>query len=194
MARSKVKIVDAGRRDYDGSQIEPLWAFRELGVQGDSIAFFIGGMKVARESLVDLGDLREQKGNYPISSDKALHFIVEHFDDPSLRLAYHRQRILIYVSIEKLNKATARKITRDASDIYLDARKLSVSVATASSSSSKIHLGLNISSKGVPKGVDAIGLDELGVTDISALAEDIAKSYAEEIAEIEDDLSKTRVF
>ncbi len=67
-------------------------------------------------------------------------------------------------------------------------------MASASVSSSKIHLGLNISPKGVPKGVDAIGLDELGIADISALAEDIAKAYAEEIAEIEDDITKTRVF
>jgi hypothetical protein len=194
MARSRIKIVDAGSLDYNGSQIEPLWTFRELGVQGDSIAYFTGGMKVVRKALVDLGDLREQKGNYPISSDEALHFIVEHFDDPSLRLAYHRQRILISVSIERLNGATDRRIARDASDIYLDGKKLSVSVATASASSSKIHLGLNITSTGVPKDVEAIGLDELGITDISALAEEIAKSYAEEIAEIEEDITKTRVF
>ncbi len=37
MARSRIKIKDAGKIDYDGSQIAPLWAFRELGVQGDSV-------------------------------------------------------------------------------------------------------------------------------------------------------------
>ncbi len=194
MATGRIKTFNAGSLDYDGSQIAALWAFRELGVQGDSIIYFTGGMKVSRDALVDVADLRDSEEDFPISSDEALHFIVEHFDDPGLRLAYHRQRILIGVCIERLNKATDKNFTRDASDIYVDGRKLSVSVASASASSSKIHLGLNITSDGVPKGVDAIGFDELGIADISALAESVAKSYVEEIAEIEDDITKTKVF
>jgi hypothetical protein len=194
MARSRIKLFDAGKIDYDGSQITPLWAFRELGVQGDSVVYFRGGMKVSRNALVDVEDLRDSEVEIPISADEALHFIVEHFDHPSLRLAYHRQRILVNVTKEIIISAAKTNIKRDASDLYVNGKKLSVSVATASASSAKIHLGLNITTKGVPKGVDTIGLDELGITDISALAENIAKSYAEEIAEIEDDITKTRVF
>ncbi len=151
-------------------------------------------MKVSRNALVDVEDLRGSEGQIPISADEALHFIVEHFDDPSLRLAYHRQRILVNVTTEIIISAAKTNVKRDASDLYVNDKKLSVSVATASVSSAKIHLGLNITSDGVPNGVDAIGLAELGITDVLAMAENIAKSYAEEIAEIEDDITKTRVF
>ena len=93
-----------------------------------------------------------------------------------------------------MTKAAKTHVERDASDLYFKGRKLSVSVATASASSAKIHLGLNITAEGVPEGVEAVGLSELGIKDVSALATSIAKSYAREIAEIEDDLTKTRVF
>ena len=187
-------VKDAGKRSYDGRQIAPLWAFRELGVQGDSIVFFIGRMKVAREEMIDVKDLKEHKESHPITSEKALHFIVEHFDDAGLRLAYHRQRILVNISKERIIDACKTHVKRRASDLYVNEKKLSVSVATASASSSKIHLGINIASKGVPKGVKAIGLEELGVKDVSTLANAIARSYAEEIGEIEEDITKTRVF
>ncbi|MFV2041156.1 MAG: DUF366 family protein [Candidatus Hydrothermarchaeales archaeon] len=190
----RTTVFDAGSLDYDGSQIEPLWAYRVLGVQGDSIVYFTGRMTVFRDMLIDLEDLRETTAGVPISSELVLHFIVEHFDDPSLRLAYHRQRILVAVAREEIIRASKTHVQRDASDLYFKERKLSVSVATASASSAKIHLGLNITAEGVPEGVEAVGLSELGVKDASALAALIAKSYAREIAEIEDDLTKTRVF
>lgn len=190
----KTTVYNAGSLEYDGSQIKPLWAYRELGVKGDSIVFFTGKMTVSRDALVDVEDLRETKTSVPISSDLALHFIVEHFDDASLRLAYHRQRILVAVAREEIIKAYKTHVQRDASDLYLEERKLSVSVATASASSAKIHLGLNVTAEGVPEGVLAVGLSELGVTDVDALADSIAKSYASEIAEIEEDLTKSRVF
>ena len=190
----RTTVFDAGSLDYDGSQIKPLWAFQTLGVQGDSIVYFTGKMSVSRDALVDLEDLREATVSVPISSELVLHFIVEHFDDPSLRLAYHRQRILVAAAKKEVTKAAKTHVERDASDLYFKGRKLSVSVATASASSAKIHLGLNITAEGVPEGVEAVGLSELGVKDASALATSIAKSYAREIAEIEDDLTKTRVF
>ncbi|MFQ5801049.1 MAG: DUF366 family protein [Candidatus Hydrothermarchaeales archaeon] len=194
MGQRKITIKDAGTLNYNGSQIAPLWAFRELGVQGDSVVFFQGEMKIPRDALIDIKDLREHREAYPISSKRALHLIVEHFDDASLRLGYHRQRILVTVAKERVIDACNTHVKRKASDLYVGERKLSVSVATASASSSKIHLGINIISEGVPEGVNAIGLEELGVKDIAALANDISKSYAEEIAEIEEDITKTRVF
>ncbi len=190
----RVQVVDAGEGNYDGSQIMPLWAFRMHGVQGDSIVYFIGAMKVPRESLIDLEDKKNCKGRFPISSEKAVHFIVEHFDDPGLRLAYHRQRILVNLAKDRIIDATGVHIKRRESDLFFEDRKLSVSVATASASSSKIHLGLNITTQGVPRGVDAAGLLEIGVKDVSGLALGIAKFYSDEVLEIEVDLSKSRVF
>ena len=78
--------------------------------------------------------------------------------------------------------------------LYFKDGKLSVSVATASASSSKIHLGLNITSSGVPEGVKAAGIEDLGISDIKELASSIAEAYVEEIKGIEDDLTKTKVF
>ncbi len=194
MAMVQISVEDAGTLVYDGSQIRPLWAFSELGVQGDSVVFFRGGMKVPREALLDIEDLRESQKINPLTAEDAIHFIVEHFDDPSLRLAYHRQRILINVAKERIIDTSGVHVKRMASDLYVDDKKLSVSVATASASSSKIHLGVNIKSSGVPEGVKATGLKDLGVTDISLLAKDIADSYIEDIAQIEEDLTKTKVF
>jgi hypothetical protein len=70
-------------------------------------------------------------------------------------------------------------VKRKASDLFVGERKLSVSVATASASSSKVHLGLNITSKGVPDGVKAIGLAELGINDALTLAKTIATTYVQ---------------
>jgi hypothetical protein len=186
MERSKIKTFDAGALVYDGTQIRPLWALEELGIQGDSIIFFTGEMKVHRNEMMDLLDLREHKESYPISSRSALHFIVEHFDDPSLRLAFHRQRILLNTAKNQIIDASGTHVKGHASDLYVGDRKLSVSVATASASSSKIHLGLNVTSEGVPVGVKAVGLQEIGIKDVTGLAGDVAKAYALEIAEIED--------
>lgn len=194
MVRFEMKTVNAGELMYDGSQIAPLWALKELGIQGDSVVFFTGAMSVKRDSLVDIKDFIEHNIEVPISSDNALHFIIEHFDNPSLRLCYHRQRILINIVKERLISKLSAHIKREISDLYLDENKLSVSVATASSGSSKIHLGLNISSTGAPEGVKIIGLEELGISDPVGLANNIAKDYIKEISAINDDISKTRVF
>lgn len=190
----RITIRDGGKLDYDGSQIEPLWAFRELGVQGDSVVYFVGGMKIKRERLIDIEDLREQSDEIPISSDEALHFIVEHFDDPSLRLAYHRQRILVSVAKEKVVEGCSVHIKRKASDLYADGKKLSVSVATASPSSSKIHLGLNTTSTGAPPNIRITGLSDLGIANVKGLGQEIAEGYVHEINGIEEAISKTRVF
>ena len=194
MVRFDMKIINAGELMYDGSQIAPLWALKELGVQGDSVVFFTGAMSVKRDALVDVRDFIEHNIEVPISSDNALHFIIEHFDNPCLRLCYHRQRILINIVKEKIIDAGGVQIKREISDIYLDDKKLSVSVATASSGSSKIHLGLNISSTGAPDGVKIVGLEELGIIDPVMLANDIAQDYIKEISAIDNDISKTRVF
>jgi len=182
---------------YDGSQMAQLWAFEKLGMAGDSIVAFSGKMKVMKDSLIDAKDAREaeKKGEkVPISSEKALHFIIEHFDSAELRLAYHRQRVLITIAGEEISKEAKEKVERRGSDLYVNGSKLSVSIASCGNASSKIHLGLNITSNGVPKGVNAVSLEELGIKKdrIKKLALKIAKKYAEEVNEIEEDITKTR--
>lgn len=192
VGRSKIALVK-DRLDYTGEQIKPLWAFRELGIQGDSIVIFRGAMKVRRDELIDIEDfLREKNEEFPITSDDSINLVIEHFDAGDLRLTYHRQRLLIDIAKEKIEKFG--KITKRGSDLYNDDKKLTVSIATASVSSGKIHLGINITDKGTPDYVNAAGLLDLGVPNPLKLAEGIAVEYAGELKNIEDDITKSRVF
>ena len=72
----------------------------------------------------------------------------------------------------------------------IDGKKLSVSIATKSTTSILIHTGLNIVSEGAP--VKASGLtSELGITDIKEFALEIMKRYSEELEDI--NLASTKV-
>ena len=72
----------------------------------------------------------------------------------------------------------------------IDGKKLSVSIATKSTTSILIHTGLNIDSEGAP--VKASGLtSELGITDIKEFAIEVMEAYAEELKDIE--LASTKV-
>ena len=69
-------------------------------------------------------------------------------------------------------------------------RKLSVSIATKSTTSILIHTGLNILSEGAP--VKASGLtSELGIEDVREFALEVMKRYSEEIEDIK--LASTKV-
>ena len=87
-----LKLED--RTCYDGSQIQPMWAFRTFGIKDSSIVSWIGPMKIEPDHLVDFEDVGlEIKGN------NMLHFIVEHFDvqPANINMCYHRQRILVMI-------------------------------------------------------------------------------------------------
>ncbi|MFB2622841.1 DUF366 family protein [Methanothermobacter sp. THM-2] len=177
---------------YDGSQIEPAWALSELGIKGSSIITWIGPMDV--KNIVDYEDV-----DLEIKSENVLHFIVEHFDEQpsSLRLSYHRQRILVMLLMEEL-RGHGFEIRREGDDLYVGSSKLTVSIATASVSSMKIHLGVNIHEKGTPDDVDTVGLlderPELGMEGVVQIAENVAMAYIHEIDSIEEDICKTRIF
>jgi len=148
--------------EYDGSQIEQSWAFKSFGIKGSSIITWIGSMNIFPENLKDFEDI-----GLEIKSNKMIHFIIEHFDQQpaNLRLAYMRQRLFVMILREKLAKKGVEAI-RNGDDIYIDSngfKKLTVSIATVSPSSMKIHLGINVTSVGTPDDVDTIGLFELGV-------------------------------
>lgn len=165
---------------YDGSQLSSLWAFREFGVQGDSIVAFRGPCTVKREALVDLADYRA--GSFIYSPDM-LHFIAEHFEN-DLEKAVLRQRLLAVIIKEALEEGLDCKVTRRGDDLFAGEEKLSVSIATATPVSVMIHFGLNIDATGAP--VPAAGLLSLGWPEggIFPLAERVLAAYAEETAEV----------
>ena len=141
---------------YDGSQIKPMWAFQSLGVKGSSIVSWIGPMNIQPDELIDYEDV-----GLEIKSDEMLHFIIEHFDaqPADMRLCYHRQRILVMI-VQDLLVNVGIKTLRKGDDIYCDEGKLSVSIATCSASSMKIHFAMNLTTQGTPEDVETAGLME----------------------------------
>ncbi len=179
---------------YDGSQIEPMWALKNFNIKGSSLISWIGPMNLEKDEIIDYEDV-----GLEIKSDEMLHFMVEHFDcqPANLRLCYHRQRLLVTI-IKDILEDMGLDITRDGDDLFIDRDKLSVSIATCSASSMKIHFGINLTTEGTPEDVTTAGLrDQIeGLVKETAfqIAEKTFKAYKMEINSIEEDISKTRVF
>ena len=183
--------------EYDGSQINPSWAFQEFGIYGSSIITWIGPVNITPDNLKDFADVGlEIKSNYMVN------FICEFFDQQptNMRIAYLRQRLLVMIFREILMEYGV-VTAREGDDIFVDGRKLSISIASISLSSSKIHFALNIEDEGTPDDVKTIGLYDIKVNnqqvfDKNNLLELINKTvtrFIEEIETIEKDISKTKV-
>ena len=177
-------IIPDERIDYDGSQIGSLWAYTALRVQEDSIVCFRGSCDVSAYHMIDLEDrMNEEK----IESPDMIHFIVEHFDSTSLSLAYTRQRLLASIALEALYD---RKVmaTRSGDDLYYDGEKMSVSIASASAVSQKIHFGINVHCE------EWGSLEKAGLSggEADALLAEIGSRYASEYDGIERDMRKSR--
>ena len=184
--------------EYDGSQINPSWAFQEFGIYGSSIVTWIGPVNITPDNLKDFADVGlEIKSNYMVN------FICEFFDQqpPNMRIAYLRQRLLVMIFREILTEYGI-ETKREGDDIFVDGGKLSISIASVSLSSAKIHFALNLEDKGTPDDVETIGLfdikDENGVqifSDDNLLdwINKTASRFIEELETIENDISKTKV-
>jgi len=144
---------------YDGSQIDPLWGYKHSGILGDSIIVFRGGMDVSEERMKDCEDLR---GKTKITGDDVLHLIVERFDSPgNIFISYLLQRLLV-ISAQAVLNMYGIETARTGDDLYIADEKLTVSIATASITSEKIHLGINVTTTGTPKGVAITSLTSFG--------------------------------
>lgn len=170
---------------YIGSQLAPHWIYKNFHLVGDAVVAFIGETDVKITEMVDIEDVIS---NSPIYSKKMLSFIIEQFGI-SLSECVLRQRFLICIIIEELRKILGNKfeITRSGDDIFVKIdgvnKKLSVSIATKSTTSGLIHTGLNIDPSGAP--VEACGLTtDLGITEVEEFAKNIMKRYIEENSEI----------
>ena len=183
--------------EYDGSQINPSWAFQEFGIYGSSIITWIGPVNIAPDNLKDFADVGlEIKSNYMVN------FICEFFDQQpaNMRVAYLRQRLLVMIFREILTEYGIRT-EREGDDIFVDGGKLSISIASISLSSSKIHFALNLEDKGTPDDVKTIGLYDIKINnqqvfDENNLLELITKTvnrFIDELETIENDISKTKV-
>lgn len=181
--------------EYDGSQINPSWAFNEFGIYGSSIVTWIGPVNITPDNLKDFADVGlEIKSNYMVN------FICEFFDQQptNMRIAYLRQRLLVMIFREVLTEKGV-KTTREGDDIFVDGRKLSISIASISLSSTKIHFALNLEDKGTPSDVETIGLYDIedgkvfNEDNLKDLIFDVTQRFIDELETIEKDISKTKV-
>ena len=178
------KLIDTEIK-YIGSQLTPHWIYKNFKLQGDAIIAFIGECEVALTEMVDIEDVIN---NEPIYSKSMLSFITEQFN-VNLVEGVFRQRLLICI-IKELLEERGIFVVRNGDDLMIDGKKLSVSIATKSTTSILIHTGLNILSEGAP--VKASGLtSELGITDIKEFALEVMKRYSEELEDI--NLASTKV-
>src|SRR5690242_21514731 len=125
---------------YDGRQLAPHWIYRQLNMKGNATVAFIGPCRVELSEMVDIEDVKQSA---PIFSPLMLHVIAELFDG-DLHQTVYRQRLLIVTAKELLETLTDRQVTRKGDDLYLPRSdgspgKLSVSIATASPTSTLIH-------------------------------------------------------
>ena len=173
----KYKLIE-NEIKYEGYQLAPHWIYKNFKIQGDAIVGFVGECEVKLTEMVDIEDVIN---NEPIYSKNMLSFITEQFNVELVEGVF-RQRLLICQIKEALGRRGI-KVRRSGDDLFVDDKKLTVSIATKSMTSILIHTGININSDGAP--VRACGLEnDLGITDIEDFANEIMKNYVDELEDI----------
>lgn len=171
---------------YIGSQLAPHWIYKNFKIQGDAIVAFCGECEVKLTEMVDIEDVIN---NEPIYSKYMLSFISEQFNIELVEGVF-RQRLLMCCIKEALEKR-GFVVRRNGDDLFVNDKKLSVSIATKSITSTLIHFGLNIDAEGAP--VNAADLTkDVGVVDIEKFALDLLYLYQEEVKDINLAASKVR--
>lgn len=170
---------------YDGLQICSQWAFKHAGMMGDSIVAFIGPCNIPAKNIVDMEDLRQGS---KIASPLMLHFIIEFFE-LNLEKAILHQRLFTAIVKDILTQKTGRNLIRRGDDIYDGQAKLSISIATLTPVSSKIHFGINIESHGTP--VKTKGLRDYNIAPVR-FANEVMKRYEDEIISMAKARNKVR--
>ena len=173
---------------YTGEQLSPHWIYKNFNIMGNAIGAFIGECEVNLNHMVDIEDVIN---NEPIYSKKMLNIIEENFNSSLIEMVY-KQRLLVTITkelIEKINPEV--KIIRSGDDLYINDKKLSVSIATKSITSTLIHFGLNIISEGAPVRASNL-ISDAGIKDIKEFAKNLLEAYKNEVTDINFASSKVR--
>ena len=81
--------------EYDGSQINPSWAFQEFSIYGSSIITWIGPVNITPDNLKDFADVGlEIKSNYMVNF--ICEFFVKQEKFPSLSTKVDTFRQILY--------------------------------------------------------------------------------------------------
>ncbi len=179
----KIKFIDQPT-NYNGSELKPLYTYVNHKLCGDSIVSFIGSCDVDLAHMVDAEDFIV---NAQIKADKMLHFIVEIFAQ-NLLTAVVLQRLLVAVA-QNLLLEQGRNLRRQGDDLYLNEKKLSVSIASCSAVSAMIHLGLNISNEGTP--VKTCALQDFNI-EAKTFAVELMKRFSAEYVSIIEATQKVK--
>jgi hypothetical protein len=173
---------------YTGAELRSHWIRERFGLIGDAGVAFIGPCDVMPEHMIDLD---ERINHLRIAGDRMLHCLIEHFQ-VGLREITLRQRLLAGLAFESLVQALpgrSASIRRRGDDLYVDERKLSISIATVSPLSGLIHFAVNCVPAGVP--VPAASLEELG-QEPQAWGVSLLARYAEEMEGVSSAMVKVR--
>ncbi len=158
---------------YTGTELRPGYLYQVHNLQGNALFSWIGPCDVPTENLIDLED---RKNNDLIQSDEMIHIICEIFHQ-NIFTATSFARNIMSLAYEILVQEGVRELTRSGDDLYVQGKKLSVSIACVSLNSGLIHCALNCVSTGVPNHVSAASLSELKVDPI-----DFQKKWVEKIS------------
>ncbi len=170
---------------YTGRELSPHWIYRNFNVEGSAAAAFIGPVRVDLSEMVDIEDVIN---NEPIKSDKMLNFIIEDFEIGLYNMVC-LQRLFICI-IKEVLEGRGIQVKRNGDDLFYEGRKLSVSIATKSITSSLIHTALNIVKTGAP--IEISSLNEMGIIDIKEFALEILEKFTDEIDDMNFAKSKVR--
>lgn len=181
----KTHFIDSELK-YDGTQLAPHFAYTNHNILGDSIVSFIGPCDVNLDHLVDLEDVKRKA---PIYSESMLHFIVEHFEDDLKTVICYQRLLISLIQQELIESCEGLVLRRQGDDLFDEHHKLTVSIATASTTSCLIHTGINIISDNTP--VPTKGLKDYGVNEF-ALATGVMNRYRVEMEGIKKARAKVR--
>ncbi len=171
---------------FDGEQLTSFWAYKNYDILGDNIVAFIGPCEVKEQFIAGIDHFKKKT---KIRSERMLHFLVEHFD-LDLEKAILRQKLLVDILKDKLNhRLKGDVLQRWGNDLFDSDYKLTVSATLRTSVSTKIHLGINISSKDTP--VKAKGLDDYGI-DPNDISQAVMDQYRLDMRLIAQRLCRTR--
>jgi hypothetical protein len=171
---------------FTGEQMASFWAYKNHDILGDNIIAFIGPCQVDPEHIIAIDHFKKKT---QIRSERMLHFLVEHFDQ-DLERAILRQKLLVDILKDKLNHRLKEDLLqRWGDDLFDSEHKLTVSATARTSVSTKIHLGINISSQNTP--VKTKGLDDYGI-DPNDISQAVMDQYRLDMRLIAQRLFRTR--
>jgi hypothetical protein len=142
------------RLPYLGPELRPHFILSKWRIEGSTLVAFRGPCEVKTDHLVDWEDRLQ---NDFIRAREMVHFLGEFFGI-TLKEGIWIQRLVVSEILSGLLRR-GLDARRDGDDLFVNEKKLSVSIVTVSPVSVLLHLGINIDPEGAP--VAAIGLGSL---------------------------------